>query len=476
MNIKKWIQNSFISILLAVCILLILSAFWSSYRYMYNNDEMLHAQMGYLVSIGARPFISYFSIYTPIFHWMIAPIIYVVGTGISTMHVLRIAMVGLFIIEVFATCAFLRIVFGGIARWVFVLLLFLDPFTTFVGMSVRPDTLMQMLFAVGILFGVKEWWFLCGLVLSMSLLTAVKIAPGLFPFVFVFGYLAYTNTQIKRYVFGLLLPWIAFFLYCIFSGSFIPALTQLTIDIYYLSKSITYPTYFGFFYLPDNAYVFGVGGKPITWMYVRILPLFGVFGGVMLAYRALRSKTIYDQFGGVKVALVVGMILQFAALYVPTTAFIQYYIPSYWFFAVCGAVFLSMVLRKPIHMYIGGVLFLVIAQTAIMANMKRAAQSFDYHDYLFVTRWKQIPEKSIVFPGYLFRPVVHPLIRGYSMIDMPREVRKQFVQPEVSLATYDVRYVLLSEESLGYYDGSTQEYIRMHYQKAPNDAELWILK
>lgn len=459
-----------------LCIVFI-SALWSGYWYQYNGDEVLHTQMSYLISIGKTPFIDYFSIYTPLFHWLIVPTVVAFQSAIGTLHALRIEMMLLYVIDLFCLFITLRFLFGRVAAWTGIALLLLDPFTTFAGMQIRPDSLMLTLFCAGLVCTISAfqkkgfiWSGGAGVLMGLSLLTAVKIAPAVLP-VCIVSFFLLTGPRRWIYSAGFFLPWILFLGYLLSRGMLATATMQVTVDIGYLSAAILHPTRFGFFYLPDNVYIYGVGGKPLTWVFVLVLPVLGMFGGLV---------TLIKRSSLIGMALAVGMVLSFVSLLIPSTAFIQYYVPSYWLFALFAGVFIDQVYKKvptfirPVALVLACMVYMAVAVSAVEGNVSRATMNWHDQDELYTRYWKRIPQGNSVFPGYLFRPSVHPLINGYFMGDMPPVIRQQFILPEVSLEASHVPYIFLNESALMTYEPSTQAYIRTHYERMPDDEQLLV--
>lgn len=496
MQYKKflgWAKPCIIGCWYAVLCLLAVSALWSGYRYQYNGDELLHAQQAFFLTIGFKPFGDYFSIYTPIFHWLIAPTMWMLGTTLQTLHALRGEMIVLFVLELILSVVFLSRVYGKRVAVLFVGLILLDPFTTYAGMQIRPDTLMMALFVAGLCVSTfaldknrARDWFFSGLLLSLSVLTAIKIVPAIVPVIAAITVLLiiqrrYTNTFI--FLSGFVLPWILFVGYFASIGLFVPMLTQLTVDIKYLSTAIQYPTHFGFFYQPDNANIYGVPGKPLTWVYVWLLPMMaaaGAYGQHIEAAAAVAgSRLRRDPYRSLTAILPLSMVLAFLALFVLTTAFVQYYITAYWFFAVFTAIAFVRVWDVYHPKFRTGVLllaivvYMLVARSAIAGNIRRAEVTSASIEEVLTRRWRQIPANEPVFPYYLFRPAVYP-IAGYTMGDVPNVIRRQFISPESALSTRHVRYILLDEYGLSQYDESTQIYIHAHYTRVPGDADLMI--
>jgi len=444
---------------------LLISVLWSGYEYQYNGDELIHAQNAYFLTTGMKPFGDYMSIYTPVFHWLIAPTILIWGKTLLTLHIMRVEMIGLFLIELLFSFALLTRLFGKRVAILFLGLILLDPFTTFAGMQIRPDTLMLTLFVAGLWAMTADRDMLAGLLFGLSALTAIKILPAMFPVCIVLLYKRkYTS------IIAACMPWVIFIGYFASMGLVVPMVQQLTVDIKYLSDAVQNPTRFGFFYLPDNVYVYGVMGKPLTWWYVFLLPVLAI-GGVFVRVKGRHHL--------LEIALVISMFLTFVGLLIPTTAFIQYYVPLSWFFCVFSAVLLIRIWDllvswlKPVALIGAICMYLLFVQSAFVANIARAQMTSVPMEQQLMTRWKQVPPTEPVFPNYLFRPAVYP-IAVYQMGDVPPVIRQQFVKPEQELEAHHVKYILLDEPGLTTYDPSTQAYIRSRYQRVAGDRDLMI--
>lgn len=471
--------------------ILLISVLWSGYFYQYDGDELLHAQKAFLITQGFRPFGDYLSIYTPLFHWLIAPTIRIFGTTLTSLHVMRVETIGLYLLLILISFTFLRAVYGKAVAVLFTGLVLLNPFITFAGMQVRPDTLMLTLFVIGLyaaavaLVTRRRWdWAAAGAMLSISCLTAIKILPAVAPVaVSITCWLWHRKDRGNLIVFLLaaVAPWVLFTAYFASLGLVVPMVTQLTVDIKYLSDAIQNPTHFGFFYLPNNIYIYGAMGKPLTWVYVWILPMLGAAGAYQHVLVHLRRSERPGQhvFAPITDALPLSMILAFLTLFIPTTVFIQYYVPVNWFFSVFAAMTLVGLweLVLPVHrpglLLVGVSIYMLFAISAVGGNIRRAEISYKEIEQQLETMWQQLPEHEPVFQSYLYRPIVYP-IGGYNMGDVPPVIRRQFVQPEIVLEQNAVRFLILNNAGLKTYDPTTVRYILSHYHRVEGNPNLMI--
>lgn len=68
-------------------IYLIRSVVTSGYYYIFDNDELYHTQVTYLLSNGYKPFTDiYLTVYPPLYHWFIQPLFTIGGFSFDTIY------------------------------------------------------------------------------------------------------------------------------------------------------------------------------------------------------------------------------------------------------------------------------------------------------------------------------------------------------------------------------------------------------
>src|SRR3989344_4976036 len=72
------------------------SGFYSA----FDVDEIYHAQRIFFVLQGFRPFIDYYTSYTPLFHWFVSPIFYIFGFHLESIQYVRLVLFIVFIARI----------------------------------------------------------------------------------------------------------------------------------------------------------------------------------------------------------------------------------------------------------------------------------------------------------------------------------------------------------------------------------------
>src|SRR3989338_7409031 len=89
----------FLLIYLFVIFLLLKSVVTAGINYQYDIDELFHVQLIWLYSRGYLPFKDVFSIYSPLFHYLLLPLFRIFGFNFDGIYRVRIIMSVLFLIR-----------------------------------------------------------------------------------------------------------------------------------------------------------------------------------------------------------------------------------------------------------------------------------------------------------------------------------------------------------------------------------------
>ena len=289
--------------------LLLWSVILSGFHFIFNPDEIFNANTVYLMLKGMKPYVDFYTVYSPIFHWFITPVFLLFGFSFKAIGGARVLMIGLFIVRLFLMFLLVKRVFGKKVALIFIPLFLLDPFMVFAGMQIRPENLMMVFFTLFLLVfsyvlssvipndsegssdppagGERKyaspggWFFLSGVLCGVTLLTNIKVIPSLVAFAIVFVYFVIQKrlfSKLLLFVNGFCLAFLAFFVYFLLKGYLPEMLLHVFIDPFKLNSSIPYPTWLGYFYF-SNPTIYGIDGKPLNWMYAWVLPVLGFAGG-----------------------------------------------------------------------------------------------------------------------------------------------------------------------------------------------------
>lgn len=466
--------------------LLLWSVVFSGYHYVFDSDELSHGQVAYLILQGKRPFVDFFTIYSPLFHWLIAPVLLLRGFTFDAILGVRAVMIGLFIIRLISGVALAAILFGRLAALAFIPLLLIDPLTTFNGMQIRPDNLMLTLFVLGLTVSargiIKKHTFVCicgGVLLGISCIVSMKILPIILP---VFGMIMLSDLIHRRWgmflhvLAGAILAVAIYFALFLFQGSFSAMIQQSFFDPKTTNDALLYPVNFGNYYIPGNVYIYGVMGKPLTWMYTLILPFLG-FAGSALAVMSVFQKKKKEGLDFFVVGLACGYTFYVLSLLFIHSVFSQYYLPLSFFaalFAAAGIAFFihAMSAHASTRWVIAmsaAILIVPFGVSAYKNNLFRAA--IGNRDVFSIYRnvWSQIPENAPVFPGFLYRPISYPITYGYYLGDIPQAIKNRYPSVPDVLEQQRTPYVLLDDQSIAAYGQDTERYIKSRYTRiSPN--------
>lgn len=491
-TIDRFIRSFYYILFILLVAALAYSVIVSGLRYQYDADELTQLQQGYLMATGAKPYQDFYFVYTPIFPAIVGFVLGHLGFTFATAEILRIGMIVLFGIRILLTSVIVAQLFGSLAAWIFPLLLLLDPFTTFVGMQIRYDNFMLTVFTLGItlcIAGVKRknsiLMMLAGASLALSFLIIAKIVLSLAIFLFLFSVWCIVGKRARvllaMYLGGLIT--LCFYsIPFVLGGSFMAMIQQAFIAPSAFHGSIINPTYVGFLYQPDNAFMYGLPGRPLPWVYAWGLPILGFAGAHSVVVSRIGRKG-WGMHDVVAVSFAGALGAHWIVLFTLPLVFVQYYLPISTYFALFGAVTIagfyhSLGSRRRLRMVfcIAWVAIVVIfVRSSYQANMARAAMDTHWVVERYKTLWDIIPPHEAVFPEVLFRPIAYPLFSGHFTCCRGGEVLFARYGPvHAALAAKNVNFLVLSDYALNFLPPKTRSYIANSYTKSARFPDLYV--
>lgn len=482
----KYVLLAFYSI---VVVFLLASVIHSGFWYQFDPDELFHINAVFLLQ-HLVPYRDFFTTYTPLFHWFLAPLSVFVGFTFQLFESARVTMIILFIIRLVFLFFVARKLFGKLVAYLFIPLTLFDSFTVFSGMQVRPDNLMMTFYVVGLFF-IVQWYVnkkqfalpLAGALLSLSTLTMLKNIPAtlcMTLFVLIELYKTKKYRDIGRFILALALPFVIFALWASYRGICSSMIQQILFDAKYLNDTLRYPENILNYYWPPNLALFGFPGRPLTWIYEICLPLFA-FAGMYTTFLTLKTFSLRKNIVG---WLAASCLLQWASLLFVRSVFIQYFLSVSWFLALFASLALKNIYEhlhsQDVYRYIATATGICMLSVGLLlswrANNTRAAMSMESQKTYLEAQWRIVPATATVFPGMVFRKSVYPLGLGFgtNFIDISQKLVKRYGSPSIYLERYRVPYVLVDPQNFSYFDTETQEYIRNHYEVSVEDQTIWI--
>lgn len=491
------ISSIFASVYILVIAALIFSVIKSGLNYLFNGDEFCHIQTSWLITQGSKPFVDFFSAYSPIFHWFLLPIFYLKQVNFETLYLGRILMASLFCIRLVLNIFLLQKIFNKRVSYFFLPLILFDPFTVFSGMQIRPDNLVLFVYTIGFIFltlGLlrlsKRLFFISGLLLALTFLVSIKFTPSLFVILLILSIYLIKNKKVVHllyFILGGIIPFILFFGYFSLQGS----LSEMISEVFIEAAAIVNYWYtfapMGMLFQAINDLVFGLSGRSPVWAYVWILPMLGA-GGVFKIFFDIFSK--FKNIGRkeiLKLILIISFILQWVSLFFVNSVFIQYYLPVNFFMAVFAAVLIDEILislevsktLKYAANFSIFFLFLFFSYFSIKANLNRANyNSFGQKDGMEKI-WLRIKPNEQVFQSVLFRPLAYPVPVGYNIELFPiSRIDKLPALPDV-LENKKLKYLIVPQNvllNLGNIKPEWRTYIESKYEKIEGDGDYYIRK
>ena len=499
-NLKKIIPIFINTVIILAMILLVVSIIKSAYYYQYDNDEFLHVQKVYLIASGFKPYTSFFFWFSSIFHRILVPLFLFFGFSFATLGKARILMILLFAVRVFLIALLINKVFNRRTALLFIPLFLFDPFTIFSSMQIRPDNLMMTVYALSLLIFVvgffrssKSLLFLSGMIFGLSFLILLKIAPLLMALFIIYGVYCVLNRELKNFTLlldGFVLILILFCLYHFFDGSFLSMFRQIFVFSFTLPNLIISQVYYGFFHQPNNGFIYGLMGKPLTWFYVWTLPLIASAGVYLTLSNFANNKRV--KLGNVdkkkqliQIILIASLVIQYLFLLNLNMAFIQYYIPFQWLLALFAAIMLDDFIFNKFtssffHQLIKGgffILFMVLVYVSIKANNARTVFRSENQISQFAQVWSKVPQNAAIFPNILFRPIAYPLSVGddqlnyYNTFSSVRDMLPSYID----LFEKNKLPYLVIDDPVKFYtlELGLDKYVENHYRKIDNQTNLY---
>lgn len=476
-------------VLIVTGIFVLSSALWNGYVTHIDNDEFAHAHIAYLIAHGTLSYRDFFaSVYTPLFHWFLIPFFSLLGYTVSAIPTVRLVMLLMYLVRLALIYAIAKQIWNKPTAWVAVILYLWDPFTVFTGMSIRPDNLMLTFFLASVLSLIQgykkgnngEFW-ISGILAATSVLLLPKIAPSVLALMI--GVLlvphGFRKKALTGFIGGAVIVAIAFFFYLVSTGIVIQFWHQAIEKSFLLYGGHVNPVRLGFFYQPDNTWVYGFGGKPLVWIFACFLPFLGIAGWYQTIQGLLERKQ--TALTPVTVGLLLSLGLQGAILFTIPSVFIQYYLPLTCLFSLFGAAAIVYIYKLFKHGYSKNVLLLcacciyvVVSYNSIQANILRGTYNSDSEQIIAMTHlYDNIPQDAHVFPSALFRPMTYPVWYGLFWGDIPESLRDQYPDMLNVLQNDNIQYVLTNSYELPFYPTQVQTYIQTNFRPAPGIESLW---
>jgi hypothetical protein len=476
-----------------VLAILIRSVIASGYNYIFDNDEFYHSQVVYLIAHGYKPFTDiYLTVYPPIFHTVLYPMYSITKFTVESLYAAREFLIVLFFVRVLLGAFIIGTVFGSVAGMLFIPLYLLSPFAIFVEMQIRPDNLMVTLFMAGLaasILAIKKksqiLWAISGALGVLSVLTLLKILPGVAVYFLVFtGFLLIKRRlrELRAFLFGGAILVGLFCLYFVIQGSFGAMIQQVFVEsIASYSGVFEYPVPLGFFYHPRNPALFGVGGKPLTWQFTWFLPIMAFAGAYSILHDCIK-KGKNDTFLPQKLTIIGTLAGQWVFLFYMESVFIQHYIPLNWLFAglssVCLSLFYQLIKDKRIYSYLFIISIIIslllLVKTSIDANTFRSTQDSAQLLQTWNHIWQVIPENTPVFPNALFRPLAYPVPHGHFIGNIPDSIYYRLPSITKTLEKEKDAYVYIDDYYFSKLKPDVQQYILANYVRQNYEPALYL--
>ena len=273
----------------------------------FDADEFSYLHWTAQIVRGEREYIDFISFVSPGFKWALSPIVWFYGVNINIFTTARMMSLVIF----GGILASISILFGITRNWKWailpaVILAFLPmPYDKF--LEIRPDNLAILLVLIGVIGEIQGilgktqvWWLVSGILYSASLFVLIKTLPivliGLL--IGVFSVISRKSSMVDflkkpgMLMFGLLVPWMLYFVCAWASGNFEViwySLTRMPFEVY--KFAVNTPMVANLFFYPNVSFY---GGYGITTGLVvnHLLWLFGIFVGT---YRLLNPLQFGDR-------------------------------------------------------------------------------------------------------------------------------------------------------------------------------------
>lgn len=444
-RIVSWSLGIVGSIVLGV---LLATGIRSGLFFQFDQDELAHAQVSYLLTHSLVPYRQFFMTYTPVFHFLISPIFLVAGYSLTGMSAARAVMILFLLLRTVALAWIAHRVFGRRVALLSILLFLVDPFTMYSAMQIRPDNLMMLLATVGLAFLVYAfekqkltYFFWSGILLSASVLVLMKIAPTLAVVAIAivwYGYKKHTWLFVKGFLLGCMFPILLFFAYTTTAGTTHEMIQEVVRDSYAINQSVAFPIPVGHFFEPGKSALFDLYGEAWTRLpYVELVMLF------LAALGVLFTRLSSPRF---QIVLAGSLVAQGVALALVHSVFIQYFLPITWLVNIFAAYALVRIVRGLVLWVVVIALLSLVSVDSARANILRSYAMSNQTMAWLTDVWKIVPEDASVYPNIPFRPLVYPLTFGYYFHDLPPSVTNRLPPLVETLKKNNVAYILQTYE------------------------------
>ncbi len=345
-EIDFWLQIVFVGVLLF--------ALWWRFQIgltrFFDNDEFTHLHWAAAVARGQRPYIDFFTFFTPGFYWLLAPIIKIAEFGVEVFTLTRVAALLIFL-GILGSLGYLYGIMRG-GKYVLLPMILLAvlpmPYDKF--LEIRPDNLATLLGLLGLIFEIKallgkkwQWWLWSGMFYSLALIVLVKVLPFVVVGVGVAVVYFFKSLRLSKlpkrlmwFVVGLGLPLLVVSFWLLTLGDWSQvwySLTRAGVEANQVGRRWVMEPHLFFF---PNPYFYGGAGYTKSFLFNHLIwVLGGIIGTVSLFTPWLRGGGNRDRgwaevlVGGVFFLTVAGYVVYFplkhAQYLVPIAVFMTFY-------------------------------------------------------------------------------------------------------------------------------------------------------
>lgn len=342
----------------------------------FDVDEFTHLHWAANIARGEKPYLDFFTFFTPGFYWFLAPLFWIFGKSIALFTAARVV----------AFCIFAGMI--ALTGWLFrltrsrrffllplVILAFLPmPFDKY--MEVRPDNLSTLFGLAGVFLQIialkfathpkiRTFWFLSAISYATSMIVLVKSLPFVAMGVFIWMldaqiYPWILSSLSKRKVVKFVWPadsvWFVYGLggVCLLFGIWLIALGDITTVVYSLTKMPFEANTIGriyimephLFFFPNASFYGGWGMTPaflvnhLFWTIGLLMGVYRMFTPFITADGERKDVLAEALISGIFMVSVFGYVQFFPMKHS------QYLIPIAIFVAFYCADFLSLLLRR----------------------------------------------------------------------------------------------------------------------------------
>jgi hypothetical protein len=402
-------------------------------------------------------------------------------------------MIGLFFLRLILLGVFLSLLLGWPAGIIGIFAMLFSPFVIFTEMQIRPDNLMLTVFLAGLVITTialkKNNAIIMGLasfVTAWSVLLLMKIAPSIFAYGTILGIYFLFNKKWKMLIasaIGAVLAFITFSLPFVFYGVWGEMMTQVFLEsVKSYSGVFEFPVPFTFFYHPSNEALYGLPGKPLTWLFNLALPLLGAAGLFVGVFSPSHIKKTEGWKHVLFFILLFSGVFQWIFLTQLESVFLQHYIMVDWVYVIGTTILIMSIIHSLRSFPVGQLLvciFLIIfagflAKTTIQANTLRANWNADGLISWYKNVWNQIPEGDAAFPNILFRPLAWPVPTGHFIGNIPKSILARLPKISDTLEARKTKHLLVDQYLFDRLPDEAKVYIKSHYTLLPTDPAIYV--